>query len=385
MKVEVHLNDREHQFLGSNVSLRVGSSKTLSGFQLSKKSNCSTYERTVYRQSGLPSIREYSINVTPEKLAECDSDNSELKKFTNSHLSGIQSSPDVNLIIARIDLKSSKLGTDEIRMISDILNISDNAIIVPPFIDIKKGDKFNLEMYLSLIREMQDVLGKNTPMACPIPSQASRKDIREIMALVNNPSQIYVKDFFGQKIISPNNEMILSEVVRGIREKEKKDTGHEGSFLYAYDSRPNPKNGNDTRFVEAQIISSMGFNGVGPKRKPMKLTKELASKIGQSDPFDTNKLFNPKDYRLYTINEGTMTDQYSEFVYDRFGSDYRNMDSDHIRNSVAAFNHEQRVADLLNVDEAIKEDCYAQYVESKSTPEGMVKTIRKVTKKVISE
>ena len=270
-------------------------------------------------------------------------------------------------------------------MISDILNISDNAIIVPPFIDIKKEDKFDLEMYLSLIREMQDVLGKNTPMACPIPSQASRKDIREIMALVNNPSQIYVKDFFGQKIISPNNEMILSEVVRGIREKEKKDTGHEGSFLYAYDSRPNPKNGNDTRFVEAQIISSMGFNGVGPKRKPMKLTKELASKIGQSDPFDTNKLFNPKDYRLYTINEGTMTDQYSEFVYDRFGSDYRNMDSDHIRNSVAAFNHEQRVTDLLNVDEAIKEDCYAQYVESKSTPEGMVKTIRKVTKKVISE
>ena len=98
-----------------------------------------------------------------------------------------------------------------------------------------------------------------------------------------------------------------------------------------------------------------------------------------------SKVFNPKDYRLYTINEGTMTDQYSEFVYDRFGSDYRNMDSDHIRNSVAAFNHEQRVADLLNVDEAIKEDCYAQYVESKSTPEGMVKTIRKVTKKVISE
>lgn len=318
-------------------------------------------------------------------MAECDSDNSELKKFTNSHLSGIQSSPDINLIITRIDLKSSKLGNDEIRMISDILNISDNAIIVPPFVDIKKEDKFDIERYLSLIREMQDVLGKNTPMACPIPSQASRKDIRKIMALVNNPSQIYIKDFFGQKIISPNNEMILSEVVREIREKEKKDTGHEGSFLYAYDSRPNPKNGNDARFVEAQIISSIGFNGVGPKRKPMKLSKELALKIGQSNPFDMNKLFNPQDYRLYTINEGTMTNQYSEFIYDRFGCDYHNMAADQIRNSVAAFNHERRATDLLNVNEAIKEDRYGQYVEAKSTPEGMVKTIRKVTKKVISE
>lgn len=385
MKVEVHLDEREHQFLGSNVSLRVGSSKTVSGFQLSKKSNCNTYERAVYRQSDSHSIREYSINVTPEKLTQCDSDSDELKKFIKTHLSGIQSSPDVNLIIARIDLKASKLNSDEIRMMSDILNISDNAIIVPPFVDIKKEDKFDLEMYLSLIREMQDVLGKNTPMACPIPSQASRKDIREIMAIVNNPSQIYVKDFFGQKIISPNNEMILSEVVRGIREKEEKDTGQEGSFLYAYDSRPNPKNGNDTRFVEAQIISSIGFNGAGPKRKPMKLNKELASKIGQSDPFDMNKLFNPQDYRLYTINEGTMTKQYSEFVYDRFGYDYHNLGADQIRNSVAAFNHELRATDLLNVNEAIKEDRYGQYVESKSTPEGMVKTIRKVTKKVISE
>lgn len=385
MKVEIHLDEREHQFLGSNVSLRVGSSKTLSGFQLSKKSNCSTYERAVYRQSNRPSIREYSINVTPEKLARCDSGSTELNKFVNNYLSGIHSSSDVNIIISRIDLKAGKLGNDEIRMISDILNISDNSVIVPPFIDIKKEDKFDIEMYLSMIREMQDVLGKNTPMACPIPSQASRKDIREIMALVNNPSQIYVKDFFGQKIISPNNEVILGEVIRGIREREKNDTGHEGSFLYAYDSRPNPKNGNDARFVESQIVSSIGFNGAGPKRKPMKLSKELASKISQSNPFDTNKIFNPLDYRLYTINENMMTNQYSEFVYDMFNCDYHNLAVDQIRNSVAAFNHEVRARDLLNVNEAIREDCYGQYIESKSTPEGMVKTIRKVTKKVTSE
>ena len=68
-----------------------------------------------------------------------------------------------------------------------------------------------------------------------------------------------------------------------------------------------------------------------------------------------------------------------------FNCDYHNLAVDQIRNSVAAFNHEVRARDLLNVNEAIREDCYGQYIESKSTPEGMVKTIRKVTKKVTSE
>lgn len=59
------------------------------------------------------------------------------------------------------------------------------------------------------------------------------------------------------------------------------------------------------------------------------------------------------------------------------------MDSESIRNSVVAFNHVQRSNDLSNMYTAIKEDEFGRFIDSKSTPEGMRKTIRKVSKKVI--
>ncbi len=381
MKLEVSLDDREHEFLGSNVSIRAGG-KTVSGFQISKKSNCGKYERRVYKED--IGIREYSLSLTPDRLSIFDTDNGEMGKYIRYALSGISSSPDINLIIARIDIKNRVPGADEVRMMADLLNISSNSIVVPPFVDIKKDSKFDIGWYIELIESMRDALGFDVPMACPIPSQASRKDVREIMSAVYNPCQVYVKDFFGQKILSPNNEMVMSEVMRGIRLKEK-ESGQEGSFLYAYDARPNPKNGNDSRFVEAQIVSSIGFNGMGPKRKPPVIPKDLVLKMGQSNPLDVNKLFNAQDCRLYSIREGTVTDLYDQFLQDSFQTDFKEMDSESIRNSVAAFNHVQRNNDLSNMSTAIREDKFGRFIDSKSTPEGMKRTIRKVSKKVIGE
>jgi hypothetical protein len=378
------LIDREDVLLGSNIELSVNN-KCLSGFQLSKKSNCTKYERKVYSKPNEMHLREYSISITPSKLDELDSSREELDKFVKYYFSGMRNSADVNMAIFRVDISKDKLEERHLSMLSQLLQLSSNDIIVPPFLKIANDTKFDSEYYNSMVKTILDDIGPtSTPIACSIPAQASRMDIRSMVDKSGNGnSQIYVVDYDGQKVMGPSNEIMLRTLMKGIRGIEKEY--EEGSFVYGYDVRPNPKNGSDKDFVESQLLPAVGLNGVGPKRKRTIITKAIADKIGMMDPLDTKRLFCSEDYRLYSINSGRVTDQFSAFAEDVCGVDYTKLNADEIRNVAVAFTHEERSKVVPELNQSITDNSLLELMESKNTPDKTVKSAQKLAKKVTDE
>lgn len=349
---------------------------------MSEKSNCTKFERGVYSKLGENKIREYAIDITPSRLDELDADRGELDKFTKDKFSKLRNSNEMNMMVFRVDVSKEKLEERHISMLSNLLQLSGNDIIVPPFVKISKESKFDVDQYLSYYRTFEDYLGSTiSSIACPIPGQSSTKDIRQIMnELGGKHCQIFVVDFDGQKVISPSNEISLRTVMGGIRNLEK-EYG-EGSFFYGFDARPNPKNGTDKDFIESQILASVGLNAVGPKRKRTVLPPNIAKLLGESDPLDVCKLFCEDDYRQYSIRSGRVTEDFSTFVDDMWGIDYSTLKYDKMRELTAAFNHNARSENIPNINQSISENTLVDLIQSKNTPEYVMKVAKKVAKKV---
>lgn len=171
-------------------------------------------------------------------------------------------------------------------------------------------------------------------------------------------------------------------MLRRIREIEKEYS--EGSFIYAFDSRPRPKNGTNKDFVEGQIAPAICINAVGPKRKYERLPIDIINMLKESNPYSTQGLFNADDYRFYSITSGKVTSRYADFIWSNYKCDYRELKVEDLRNSVFAFNHQERVADVHNIDDAIVNNELKGFLSGKETPDPTIKYLEKVSKKVNS-
>lgn len=379
MSIGVKVLDVEEDYLGRNVSLNVNN-KTISGFQISKRSNRSKYERQLFSESNQKSICEYSVTINHDKLDRIASNNESYRSFISNNLSRIEANKDINMIIFQIEENKGYLTKEDIETLADLLLIRGNDIIVPPFIRTDKGS-FDTDRYINLIKILKDSLG-NCNIACPIPEQASKKDIVRIIDTVESPNQIFVKDCNGKKVFDSVGEMQIRTMLRKINDIEK--NYNEGSFIYAFDSRPNPKNGNNKNFVEGQIASALRLNAVGPKRKRELIPKDVSNKMKESNPFDSQKLFNANDYRFYSISSGTITEKYSDFILSEYGCDYQNLKINDLRNSVFTFNYKERVSDTNNINDAIAHSELRDLILEKNTPQSTIKYLEKVSKNVNS-
>lgn len=380
MSVGIKVLDCEDDYLGRNVRLNANN-KAVQGFQISRRSNRTKYDRVVFEKSEDVAISEYSISIDHSKLDEIASDNDSYKSYTSSKFPRIKSGKDLNMIIFQVDERREFLTDEDIETLAYLLQIQGNDIIVPPFVRTSKK-AFDADRYIHMTSVLRDCLGPNCNIACSIPEQASKKDIPRIMDAMDTSSQIYVKDFNGKKVLDTVNDMQLRTILRRIRDIEKEHS--EGSFIYAYDSRLSPKNGSNKDFAEGQITSAIGLNAVGPKRKHEPLPSYVLEKMSDSNPYESQRLFNAEDYRIYSIASGRITSRFSDFVWDNYGCDYLEMKMEDLRNLVFAFNHSERSKDVHNIDMAIADNDLKQYIQNKDAPDSTMKYLEKVSKKVNS-
>ena len=380
MSTGVKLIDTEDTYLGRNVGLNVNN-KTVEGFQISRRSNRSKFERVMFEKSDATAICEYSVGIDHEKLDELASSNESYINFVNSKLPRIKSSYDINMIVFQVDETKGFLTDGDIETMADLLLVRGNDIIVPPFIRTNKGD-FDADRYIHMMEVLRDCLGPGCNIACSIPEQASKNNISRIMDAMDTSNQIFVKDFNGKKAIDTVGEMQMRTMLRKIREIEKEYS--EGSFIYAFDSRPSPKNGSNQDFVEGQIASAIRLNAVGPKRKYERLPPDVAKKMKESSPYSTQKLFNADDYRFYSIASGTVRPRFIDFIWSNYRCDYTDLKVVDLRNAVFTFNHFERVADVHNINDAIAHNELREFLSGKETPSPTMKYLEKVSKKVNS-
>ena len=380
MSTGVKLIDTEDSYLGRNVGLSVNN-KSVEGFQISRRSNRSKFERMMFEKSDSTAICEYSVGIDHEKLDELASNNESYNDFVNSKLPRIKSSRDINMIVFQVDETKGFLTDGDIETMADLLLVQGNDIIVPPFIRTDKG-AFDADRYIHMTEVLKDCLGPGCNIACSIPEQASKKVIPRIMDAMDTSNQIFVKDFNGKKTIDTVGEMQMRTMLRRIRDIEKEHS--EGSFIYAFDSRPSPKNGSNKDFAEGQIAPAICLNAVGPKRKYERLPLDIINKMKESNPYSTQRLFNADDYRFYSITSGKVTSRYTDFIWSNYRCDYTDLKVEDLRNSVFAFNHHERVADVHNIDDAIAHNELRGFLSGKETPDPTMKYLEKVSKKVNS-
>ncbi len=380
MSIRIKLVDVEDSYLGRNVSLNINN-KSVEGFQIARRSNSSKFERVMFNKSESTAICEYSISIDHQKLDELASNNESYKNYIKDKFPRIKSNNNINMIVFQVDETGGYLTDGDIETLADLLLVQGNDIIVPPFIRTAKG-AFDADRYIHMTSVLMDCLGSGCNIACSLPEQASKKDILRIMGVMDTSNQVFVKDFCGNKVMSEVEGMQLRTMLRQIRSIEKEHS--EGSFIYAFDSRPSPKNGSNKDFVEGQIAPAICINAVGPKRKYERLPLNVITKMKESSPYDGQRVFNTDDYRFYSISSGMITSRYSDFITDNYKCDYRSLNANDLRNSVFAFNHHERVVDVHNVDKAITHNELEGLLSNKKTPDQTVRYLKKVSKDVNS-
>jgi len=373
-------SDESEEVFARNVNLRIGD-KSLEGYQISKKSTPSSNERRTYLNVNNCGIVECSKSITLTELREIDGDRDKLNKFTRDINKGHPN--DVSVSVIRLTASLNKINSSDIDFLAQLTTMSKIDMIVPPFISLPKEEIFDFTQYSKIISSFFEVVENNynisgRPVCCPIPiTQISRKNVKDLIDLHDNRSQLYFFDFFGCKPLSSDNEIILKEALKNIKKVEDGHNG--GSFVYGYDVSPSPKGGS---FCEAQILSSIGVNAVGPKRKRLKMPVSLLDKMKGQDPLTNTKIFCEKDYTLLPAIKSQNIDGFNDFVKNDFDLDIYSMDKTGLGNCANAYNYYKRVEDIPKFVEAIHDNKTMSYLTSKNTPNNVVKIVNKVAKEV---
>jgi len=302
-RYEVKVGATESDLIGRPCTLLAGGKKA-QGFQIVSRGKCSTVEReSLWRIAHDNPLAEYYITLTLAKLREIDRDLLKLEEFLRSRLPRI-SGKTTNIIVVRLFLEEGdSISNSDLEYLWDLLNISGNDVAVPPILAFPKMVQFNKRIYQKFIQGFLSLSSSYQPnkLACSVPWGLSRGDVAEVLSWydVADP-RFYLMDFGGRKPFSPAQEMIISSVLRKVNEL------HENEFyLYGFDVKPH-KPGRDELPAENLLLLASGFNAVGPRRTPPRMSPQMIQRLRSSGPQpipQSIRIFQRSDYGFHKLAE----------------------------------------------------------------------------------
>lgn len=336
-------------------------------------------------------IAEYHVPLTLKTLREIDKDRAKLDEFLANRFPRINGKT-TNFIVVRLMLEpGDAIKSTDIEYLWDLLNISGNDVAVPPILSWPRMSPFDNEAYKKFVKGFVSLSTSYQPdkLACVIPWGLPRSEVAEVISLYKSlQPNVYVADFGGKKPFVSAQEIIMSALLRKVRELHKNKY-----YLYGFDIKPY-KQGGDERPAENVLLLASGFNAIGPRRSRTRLTKEMVERIKKIGPrpiTETMQIFSPQDYGFHKMVSQQQLERFEEWMPSiqsaensvRF-EDIHKKDPVKIRvfeRLGKAFNFAQQCPEATVLVKKVDEDTLKKHLLSKVQAKEIIPKIEKIKKK----
>ncbi len=389
----VTLKGREDDLIGRLCTISVGS-KSAAGYQIVRSGRASLIEREAHSElKSSQRMSEYYIKIGLNQLREIDSNREKMKEFLGSRLPKIKKLESINVIIVRLDLQvGDRLDVKDIEYLWLMLQMSGNDLIVPPFVSIPRESEFDKDTYFRFLDSFLEMSKSYQPerIVCGVPCQIQRRAIGDLMEkYMDLGTQVYVVDFGGSKPFTPDNEIIIGDVLIQASKIEA-ETGQD-SFFYGLDVKPH-KQGSEDLVAENQVLAAAGFNAVGPRHTVGPIKPEVIAKLIERfpSPIDRKRVFSSRDYGYHRISEPSVLKDFEGYV-SRVKTIAGDVDLLELRKPSNgalvdrlsrgySFTLLGREAKLL--DESVNERSLKPFLESKVLPALLIPNIQRLKRKI---
>lgn len=313
-KINIKEECTEDELIGRPCTLSIGA-KTAKGFQVVSRGKTSLVEREVlWKMAAQNPMAEYYFTLTLKKLREIDKDREKLQEFLVSRLPRIGGKT-TNVIVVRLLVDAGDtIQKNDLEYLWDLLNISGNDIAVPPILSWPRMSPFDKEKYKKFVKDFVSLSSSYQPdkLACAIPWGLSRGDIDDVISWYKQVQpQVYLMDFGGKRPFSLSQEMIMSTLLRKATELHGNNY-----YLYGFDIKPH-KLGADELPAENVLLLASGFNAVGPRRTPPRLSPQMLERIrsaGIRPVTESVRVFSSDDYGYHKLADPILLKQFGDWI-----------------------------------------------------------------------
>jgi len=385
VRCNINLESLDDDLIGRVCKLSVPDKEAI-GFQIARKGKSSLIETEQYQKSPISqNITEYYISLDLQTIRDIDSDADKQHKFIVDKMPKINKPGTINTVIIRLMLdRNEKVTHQDVEYLWDLLNITGNDIIVPPFFSF--SEDYNLNTYMDFVKDFISIEKPSSgEIACAIPAQIPHSGIDPLLKMYEDVGvNSYIIDFDGKKPFNNRSEIQLSKLLREIPK-----TNDEKYFLYAFDVKPH-KQGSDELVAEDMLLSASGFNAVGPRHTVSRKSKDFIEKMKVSDPRAFLKTFSSTDYGYHKITEGEVFEDFENWIpsvsalkkpFDLRGT-LTNSQQGKLRILARAYSQRNQFPEIIEVNQKVADQKLRSHLDSKILPREIIPHIDKMKRKI---